>query len=214
MHMNKTNSIITIGRTYGSAGREVGKLLAEEFGLKWYDKDLLKRAAQESGLTPELFQRHDEKNKSSFLYSMVMDVNAMSHSTGIFPDLPLNHKVFLAQFDAIKKIADEGPCVLIGRCADYALEDRKDVVSVFMHATLSDRIRRIAKLYDLTDAQAKQKILKADKERANYYNYYTNKKWSDATGYQLCLDTSALGGVKGTVEMIKQYLLTKENIAL
>ena len=95
--------------------------------------------------------------------------------------MPINHKVFLAQFDAIKKIADEGPCILVGRCADYALESYKNVVSVFIHADMSARIRRIARLYDLTDAKAKERIVKTDKSRASYYNYYTNKKYSMQT---------------------------------
>ena len=102
--------------------------------------------------------------------------------------MPINHKVFLAQFDAIKKIADEGPCILVGRCADYALESYKNVVSVFIHADMSARIRRIARLYDLTDAKAKERIVKTDKSRASYYNYYTNKKWSNADSYELLPD--------------------------
>ena len=107
--------------------------------------------------------------------------------------MPINHKVFLAQFDAIKKIADEGPCILVGRCADYALESYPNVVSVFIHADMQSRIRRIARLYDLTDAKAKDLIVKTDKKRASYYNYYTNKKWSDAESYELCLTSSELG---------------------
>ena len=110
-----------------------------------------------------------------------------------YTDMPINHKVFLAQFDAIKKIADEGPCILVGRCADYALESYHNVVSVFIHADLDARIRRIARIYDLTDAKAKDLIIKTDKKRSSYYNYYTNKKWSNADSYELCLNSAALG---------------------
>ena len=109
-----------------------------------------------------------------------------------YTDMPINHKVFLAQFDAIKKIADEGPCILVGRCADYALESYPNVVSVFIHADLDARIRRIARIYDLTDAKAKDLIIKTDKKRSSYYNYYTNKKWSNADSYELCLNSAAL----------------------
>ena len=113
--------------------------------------------------------------------------------------------------DAIKKIADEGPCILVGRCADYALESYPNVVSVFIHADLDARIRRIARLYNLTDAKAKDTIVKADKKRASYYNYYTNKKWSDSASYELCLNSSELG-IEGTAKAIEQYVQLKESI--
>ena len=188
----KTNTIITIGREYGSAGREIGYKVADAFGIKLYDKEMLSRAAKESGICEEIFETHDEKNT--------------------YTDMPINHKVFLAQFDAIKKIADEGPCILVGRCADYALESYKNVVSVFIHADMSARIRRIARLYDLTDAKAKERIVKTDKSRASYYNYYTNKKWSNADSYELCLTSSELG-IDGTAQAIINYVQLKESIA-
>ena len=121
--MAKTNTIITIGRQFGSAGREIGRVIAKHLDIKLYDKEMLNRAAQESGLCKELFETHDEKPTNSFLYSLVMDTYSLGYSSGSYTDMPINHKVFLAQFDAIKKIADEGPCFLVGRCADYALEE-------------------------------------------------------------------------------------------
>ena len=125
--------------------------------------------------------------------------------------MPINHKVFLAQFDAIKKIADEGPCILVGRCADYALESYKNVVSVFIHADLDARIYYTYIYYDLTDAKAKERIQKTDKQRASYYNYYTNKKWSNADSYELCLTSSELG-IEGTAQAIINYVTMKEGI--
>ena len=207
----KTNTIITIGREFGSAGREIGYKVAKEFGIKLYDKEMLARAAKESGICEEIFESHDEKPTSSFLYSLVMDTYSMGYSGNTYTDMPINHKVFLAQFDAIKKIADEGPCILVGRCADYALESYKNVVSVFIHADLDARIRRIA-IYNLTDAKAKDMILKTDKKRAGYYNYYTNKKWSDSKSYELCLTSSELG-IDGTANAIIDYVKLKESIA-
>ena len=207
----KTNTIITIGREYGSAGREIGYKVAEAFGIKLYDKEMLARAAKESGICEEIFQSHDEKPTNSFLYSLVMDTYSMGYSGNTYTDMPINHKVFLAQFEAIKKIADEGPCILVGRCADYALESYPNVVSVFIHADLQSRIRRIARLYDLTDAKAKDVIVKTDKKRASYYNYYTNKKWSDAESYELCLTSSELG-IEGTAQAIIDYVNLKEKI--
>lgn len=209
----KTNTIITIGRQFGSAGREIGQKIAEDLGIKLYDKEMLARAAKESGICEEIFETHDEKPTNSFLYSLVMDTYSMGYSGNTYTDMPINHKVFLAQFDAIKKIADEGPCILVGRCADYALESYNNVVSVFIHADLDSRIRRIARIYDLPDNKAKDMILKTDKKRASYYNYYTNKKWSDAESYELCLNSGELG-VNGTAEVIEQYIALKEKLTL
>lgn len=207
--MAKTNTIITIGREYGSAGREIGYKVADYFGIKLYDKEMLARAAKESGICQELFETHDEKPTSSFLYSLVMDTYSLGYSAGSYADMPINHKVFLAQFDTIKKIASEGPCILVGRCADYALEDFHNVLSVFIHADMNARIRRIARIYDLTDAKAKERIVKTDKQRASYYNYYSNKKWSDADSYNICLDSSVLG-IDGTAEAIERLVEIKE----
>ena len=206
----KTNTIITIGREFGSAGREIGYKVAKEFGIKLYDKEMLARAAKESGICEEIFESHDEKPTSSFLYSLVMDTYSMGYSGNTYTDMPINHKVFLAQFDAIKKIADEGPCILVGRCADYALEDNPELLSVFIHADMDARIRRIARDFDLTDAKAKDMIRKTDKQRSSYYNYYTNKRWGDANSYQFCLDSSKLG-IEGTVEAILKLIEIKDD---
>ncbi|MEZ3435971.1 MAG: cytidylate kinase-like family protein [Lachnospiraceae bacterium] len=207
--MAKTNTIITIGRQYGSAGREIGYKVADELGIKLYDKEMLDRAAKESGLCQELFETHDEKPTSSFLYSLVMDTYSLGYTSGSYTDMPINHKVFLAQFDAIKKIADEGPCILVGRCADYALEGYDNVLSLFIHANMDAKIRRIARIYDLTDVKAKDLIIKTDKKRASYYNYYSNKKWGAAESYHACLDSSLLG-IDGTAKAIKMLVELKE----
>ena len=209
--MMENKMIITIGRQYGSAGLEIGKKLAEELGVNLYDKEMLKRAAKESGLCEELFETHDEKPTNSFLYSLVMDTYSLGYSSSSYADMPINHKVFLAQFDAIKKIANEGPSVMVGRCADYALEDYKNVINVFIYADMDQRIRRIAQKYDLTDAKAKDIIIKTDKKRASYYNYYTNKEWGDAKGYDLCLNSGKLG-VYGTVKAIIEYMKIRNGV--
>ena len=202
-------TIITIGRQYGSAGKEIGLTLAERMGVKCYDKELLDRAAKESGLCQELFEHHDEKPTSSFLYSLVMDTYSTGYSSAAFADMPINHKIFLAQFNSIKELAKEGSCVIVGRCADYALADDPNLLAVFMNAPLKARIRLIAEKYDLTDAKAKDLIQKTDKKRASYYNYYSNKKWGDAASYHYCLDSSYLG-VQGTVDLLKFLVDKKE----
>ena len=203
------NTIITIGRQYGSGGHDIGKQLAEELNVPFYDKALLERAAKDSGLCQEIFENHDEKPTNSFLYSLVMDTYSLGYTTSSFSEMPLNHKIFLAQFDAIKNIAKEGPCVIVGRCADYALADFPNVVNVFLHADMQDRVVRIASRHDLTDAKAKDLIVKTDKRRASYYNYYTSKKWGDAAGYDLSLNTATLG-IDGTIHMIREFMAYKE----
>ena len=203
------NTIITIARQYGSGGHDIGKKLAEELTIPFYDKELLERAAKDSGFCQEIFENYDEKPTNSFLYSLVMDTYSMGYSTAAFAEMPLNHKIFLAQFNAIKDIAKEGPCVIVGRCADYALADFPNVVNVYLYADLQSRIARIARRHDVTDAKAKDLIQKTDKSRASYYNYYTNKKWGEATGYDLCLNTASLG-IDGTIHMIREFAAYKE----
>ena len=209
--MSEKKTIITIGRQFGSGGHDIGEALAKELGIKLYDKDMLKRAAKESGLCEELFETHDEKPTNSFLYSLVMDTYSLGYSAGTFSDMPINHKVFLAQFDAIKKIADDESCVMVGRCADYALEGRDDVINVFIYADLDKRIRRVARELDITDAKAKDIINKNDKRRASYYNYYTNKEWGAANGYDLCINSAKLG-IEGSVKAILDYIELRNSV--
>ena len=199
------NQIYTIGREFGSAGYEVGRLLAERLGVKLYDKDLLAQAAKDSGFCEEIFENHDEKPTNSFLYSLVMDTySGGNYSSAPFLDMPLNHKVFLAQFDTIKKIAERESCVIVGRCADYALASNPDCLNVFVHADIEDRIKTVSKRNDVTENKAKDLIQKKDKQRASYYNYYTSKKWGDSTSYHMTLDSGKLG-IDGCVDMILKF---------
>ena len=205
-------TVITIGREFGSGGHEIGMKLAEKLGIKCYDKELLELAAKESGLCEELFASQDEKPTNSFLYSLVMDTYSFGYSSSGFSDMPMNHKIFLAQFDAIKKLAGEGPCVMVGRCADYALADWNDCFSIFVHADLDWRINRIASKHGKTPKEAKDMITKTDKSRASYYNYYTNKKWGAARSYNLCIDSGKLGidyATEAIIESIKIFDRTK-----
>ena len=208
------NLVITIGRQCGSAGRMIGMKLAEELGVKCYDKELLTLAAKHSGLCEELFETHDEKPTSSFLHSLVMDTYSVSgYTSAPFLDMPLNHKVFLAQFDAIKNLARKESCIIVGRCADYALAEHPNCINVFIHADMEFRIDHIMKTFDLSREKATDMIHKTDKKRASYYNYYTNKRWSDAVSYELCLNSSQLG-IEGTAHIIEEYIARKESISL
>lgn len=202
------NTIITIGRQYGSGGREIGKKLAEHYNIPFYDKELLKIAAKESGICEEMFENYDEKPTTSFLYSLVMDPYALGYNATSF-DIPLNQKVFLAAFDAIKKVADRGPCVIVGRCADYALKDYSNRLNVFIHAPMSFKKHRINEQYHTPLEKAKDEAVKIDKQRASYYNYYTSKKWGDLKNYDLSIDSS-LFGIDGTVELIVDAVSLKE----
>lgn len=199
------NQIYTIGRELGSGGYTVAKLLSERLGIKLYDKELLAQAAKDSGFCEEILENHDEKPTSSFLYSLVMDTySGGNYSSAPFLDMPLNHKVFLAQFDTIKKIAERESCVIVGRCADYALASHPDCLNIFVHADMDDRIKRISIREDITENKAKDMIQKRDKQRASYYNYYTCKKWGDARSYDMTLNTSKIP-LEECVELILEY---------
>lgn len=199
------NHVYTIGREFGSGGKDIGIALAKRLGIKCYDKELLAEAAKDSGFCAEIFEHHDEKPTNSFLYSLVMDTYSFGgFSTSPLLDMPLNHKLFLAQFDTIKKIAEQESCVIVGRCADYALADYPDCINIFIHADLDYRVNRIAKNMDLTMNKAKDLIQKTDKQRASYYNYYTSKKWGNAKSYNLTIDSAHIG-IEGCVDLILAY---------
>ena len=198
-------TVITIGRQFGSGGREIGEKLSKAYGINYYDRELLARAAKESGFCEEILQNHDERPTNSFLYNLVIDTYSFGYNSSAFVDMPISQKVFLAQFDTIKKVADEGPCVIVGRCADYALDGRDNVINLFIYADDDFKIRRVMDIYDLDENKARDMINKKDKQRQSYYNYYTNRKWGKADTYDLCINSSVLG-VDGSVKLIKQFV--------
>ena len=197
--------IVTIGRECGSGGKLIGEMLAKELNIKCYDKELLTLAAKQSGYCEDLFKTHDEKPNSSFLYSLVMDSYAMGYATSGYLDMPINHKIFLAQFETIKNLAKEENCIIVGRCADYALEDDRDVLSIFITANEEDKITRISEDQNISRDKARDIMIKTDKRRASYYNYYSSKRWSEAKSYDLCINSSEIG-IEGVVKLIKAYL--------
>lgn len=199
------NTIITIGRQFGSAGREIGEKVAAHFGIPCYDKELLSRAAKESGFCEEMIETHDERPTNSFLYNLVMDTYSFGYNASSFVDMPISHKIFLAQFDTIKKIASEGPCVIVGRCADYALSEFDNAVHLFIYGDEDKKVKRIMGKYNLTESKAREMIVKKDKQRQSYYNYYSSKKWGRADSYDLCINSSLLG-IDGTAKLIIQAI--------
>lgn len=203
-------SIITISREFGSGGREIGKKLADRFGVPFYDKELLEIASKESGIARELFVKNDESYTNSFLYSLVMGNYPVSPDGRLNPELPLNHKIFLAQFETIKKLAEKGPCVIVGRCADYVLKDEPNVVNFFVSGNMFEKKRRILERYDIEKNKVEDFIKKTDKRRASYYNYYTDMKWGEARHFDLCVNSSR-SGIEGAVDLMYNYVGIKEN---
>ena len=200
--------IITIGREFGSGGKEIGLKLAEKLQIKCYDSELLALVAKESGYCEEVLQKNDEQPTNSFMYSLVMDTYSMSgYTSAPFVDMPLNHKIFLAQFDAIKNLANKESCVIVGRCADYALAGNPNCFNVFIHAPIEFRIERVKAQNEKEfrdDNKITDFINKTDKKRANYYNYYSGKKWGDSRSYHLTIDSSIMG-IDKTVDLILEY---------
>lgn len=181
--------IITIGREYGSGGRVIGRLVADKLGIPYYDKEILTRAAQESGLCREVFERNDEKATvgSMITHTSAAGMHMGAASVGL--QMPLNQRVFLAQFDAIGKIASEGDCVIVGRCADYVLKDMPHVTHVFLYASTEKRIERIMQVEGVTRDEARDLVRKTDKQRKNYYNFFADGNWGLRSNYDLMIRT-------------------------
>ena len=196
--------IYTIGRQFGSGGRQIGKALSAKLGIPYYDKELLTLAAKDSGFSEALFQNVDEKPASSLLYSLVMGNYPMSSGTLGFNEMPLNDQLFLIQSNTIRKVASQGSCIIIGRCADYVLKGNKDLISIFVHAPLEARVKRAIESYGIDPAKAEDVCLKNDKSRANFYNYYSDQKWGMCRTYNLSLDSSLLG-IDGCVDQIIEF---------
>lgn len=197
--------IITISREFGSGGREIGQKLSEQLNVPFYDKNLLEIASKESGICKDLFVQNDESYTGSFLFSLVMGNYSIASDGRINTEMPLNNKLFLAQFETIKKIAAEGVCVIVGRCADYVLRDDPNVINFFVTGNLADKKKRILERYDIEKGKAEDFIKKTDKRRASYYNYYTDMKWGEAKNYDLCINSSKTG-IDGAVDVMKAYV--------
>lgn len=187
------NNIITIGRQFGSNGRQIGELVAKKLGVTCYDKQLIKKAAKESGLWEDLLDEMDEKPTNSFLYSVVMDPYAFAYSfdnSGY--GMNINQKAFMATYNTIQTIARNESCVIIGRCSNYVLRDFNNVYNFFLYAPLEERIKIVMERFNLDEKKAKDQIIKEDKARASYFNYYTSMKWGNIESYDCCLNTTLM----------------------
>lgn len=192
--------VITISREYGSGGRFIGKLIAEKLGISFYDSELLTKASDLSGISKTCLENYDETKESAFSYAQ-----------GLYGmDMSLGQKVFLAQFDAIKKIASQESCVIVGRCADYVLKDNPNVVKVFICAPLEDKIERAITYYKINPAKASSIIAKKNKKRRSYYNFYTDKEWGKPDSYDLCINSKS--GIETAVEAVCAYTKRRFNL--
>jgi len=196
--------IITIARQYGSRGREIGKKLAEELGYKYFDRDLISMAAEKSGYNKEILGEADEKAANSLLYTLALGSSVYAHGVEHI-NVPLNDKLYIVQSNIIKEIYEkEEGAVIVGRCADYILAGKDDVAHVFITADFDERVKVVAERSNVTEAKAKDLVVKTDKRRANYYNYYTGKKWGRIENYDLIINSSK-SEVDGAVKVIRAF---------
>lgn len=202
-----SKQIITISREFGSGGRLIGRRLADDLGVPYYDKELLSRIAQERGFSREMMEEAEMKAKNSFFYSL-----SSAFGTGDSgPDsLSLNERFFLAQFDTIKEIAAEGSCVIVGRCADYVLRGEPGATNIFIYAETEDKIRRAVEEYGVPEKDVKKIMNDTDKARANYYSYHTGRKWGVPVNYNLSLDSGYIS-IENAVKLIETYLELKKD---
>ncbi len=197
-------SVITVGRQYGCGGRAICKKLSEALGIPFYDRELIEYASNKSGISSDVLEQYDEKATNSLLYSL--SLSSYSHLGSSFhaPNLPLNDQLFIAQSEAIKELAEKGPCIILGRCSDYVLKERDDVLKVFLYCDEDIRIKTTSERLGIPESKAKDIVKKTDKRRASYYNYYTQLKWGDIKNFDLALN-SKVGDDKVVEMIIKCY---------
>ena len=198
-------SIITIGRQFGSGGREIGEKLAKELSIPFYDKELIALAGQRSGIDQSLLDDVDENATNSMLYSLVAGSYTPPNGFTAFPEESMTDKLFATQCGVVRELAEKSACVLVGRCCDYILRDHPHCVKIFIHAPMEARVKRIMRLYQLNEARATALIKKTDKRRAAYYTYYTGWKWGLAETSQLSLDSASLG-IDDSVRLIRLFV--------
>lgn len=200
----KNKVIITIARQFGSGGREIGEKLALKLDIPYYDKSLIHLAAKDSGIDEDLFDFADEKAYHSFWTASVGSNCFYGNRISPFNEMPMNDKLFLIQSNIIKKLAEGGSCVIVGRCADYILQDDPSAVTVFIHSNEQTRLDRIIQSYGIPAKDARDIMTKTDKRRAAYYNYYSGEKWGRADNYDLSVNSGTVG-IEGAVDLIIKF---------
>lgn len=203
---NSEPFIINIGRSLGSGGRAIGHILAKDFGIAYYDREILNLAAKESGFCAEVFERNDEKNR--FLRTLGNIIPFIGGGATYYDNELSNENLFRIQSEAIRKAAADHSCIFIGRCADYVLRDNPRCVNVFITANMEDRIASVMKWNNCTAEKAQEIIEKGDSERASFYNFYSSGTWGAASTYHLCINSSVLG-IEETAVLIKNFVVQK-----
>ncbi|WP_337363685.1 cytidylate kinase-like family protein [Prevotellamassilia timonensis] len=198
--------IINIGRSLGSGGRAIGHILAKDFDIAYYDREILNLAAKESGFCAEVFERNDEKNR--FLRTLGNIIPFIGGGATYYDNELSNENLFRIQSEAIRKAAADHSCIFIGRCADYVLRDNPRCVNVFITANMEDRIASVMKWNNCTAEKAQEIIEKGDSERASFYNFYSSGTWGAASTYHLCINSSVLG-IEETAVLIKNFVIQK-----
>ena len=196
--------VITIGRQYGSGGAEIGRLLAEKLSISFYDKNILRINSDESGIKESYFHLADEKAGSRLLYRIVQGLRPEKSSPSFGADLTSTDNLFRFQSEVIKKLAEAESCVIIGRCADYILEGSENLVRIHLNADLESRKARIRERHP-EETDVLRAIRRTDKERNDYYRYYTGRDWADSENYDLVINTTR-PGIEGSVKIILSYL--------
>lgn len=200
--------VITIARQYGSGGRTIGQMLAKELNVEYYDKDLIIKASEESGINVDLFAKADEKSKN-FFYKLKKKNYGGDVLSPQSPDFTSEENIFNYQAKIIRDLAEKESCIIIGRAADYILRDRDDVLSVFVHAPQWFLMEQAGKKHSMSEKELEKYIAKIDKDRADYYKAHTGREWTDARNYHLCLDSSRLG-FERCVEEIIAYMKIRQ----
>ncbi|MDR1644554.1 MAG: cytidylate kinase-like family protein [Tannerellaceae bacterium] len=206
--MHTPHTILTIGRQFGSGGREIGKKLADALNITFYDKELITLAAHESGLCPEVFEKADEKASAGLSHVLSIGMPYVGNYYTPYADILSNEGLFKIQSDVIRKLAETESCVIVGRCADYILRNNPRCISFFIHDKIEERIQRTAARLQITAGEAKERIVKTDKSRAAYYDYFTNKTWGMSSSYHFSIEASALGideTVRFMIHFIEHY---------
>lgn len=203
---NNKNFVLNIGRQLGSGGHAIGTILAKEFGIKFYDKEVLDLAAQESGFSKYFFERDDEHR--GFVKSLFNSIIPFTSSGDPYGNQLSSESLFKFQSDAIKKAAEKESCVFVGRCADYVLRDHPRCVNIFISADMEDRVTRLMQNLQVDAQEAEKRALEGDDKRASYYNYYSALTWGEAATYHICINSSVLG-IEGTADFLKSFIVKK-----
>lgn len=202
----KKHIIINVGRQLGSGGRIIGNRIAQDFNIKFYDKELLDLAAQESGFDKRFFERNDEHK--GFLKMLFSPFAPIFGSSNPYTNQLSDESLFKFQSDAIRKAAEKDSCVFVGRCADYILRDFPNKVDIFITADMADRVKRVSETLNISEKEAEKKCIEGDENRAQYYNYYSAKTWGRAESYDLCINSSVLG-IDSTIELVEDFISQK-----